>query len=1120
MELGQLASRPVNFIIPFISTLLLVTSPCLASSSFAEQVQQRESAGDLAGARTLLETQANEGNGSGAEALAEFLDRHDDPARRDAYLKWAASENDPGRQRLALRQAVLIDFMQGKKSELASDLERYRSAGGSDLAVPAEKSKSAAYATVMIPGPLSSFARMAALSTDLNPQDLLPALARNVVTNGYEASGNELLQQTEYLRLLLRYVGQARELQALAKANKIVIPNCDSEETGALLKVLGYRMRGSCGGDIVLETVNPTRAFLTVDSAFPLTQLEQDLRANHRFELPYAPTPVPVLYSANYWLSAVGRNAQSDFIEAFTSDPTLCRLYLGLSHVDSAVAEALRAQTVSAKLRLYASVLDFYGGMFQIRNGAAVLPGSPKIWGSMVGANPNNPGVFFDKLLTTDDGWMASYFDALSRLEDGPVLTYLTQPERLKRFYDALRGKITSPGPARPVFRSSTDLMLLTNALRIDTNGTPHIPGNLEVWRTLFIKHPHGKYDGKLTRAAGGWKTSDDLIEALFALSRKTADNEPLHIFLAVNDVDRRRARPLGTELAARLVNSYRAYGAQYRIFADAPNLSEASINAYLDLCAGVSDTRDSLVKADTAGTVQALVELWSILCRQNSIPADAQDAVFGKIVRPFSHLKQEFEIFAAGRAGVDALLAAAQAPATGSRQEKLMELLVGQLHAGDESAAMNPAQNFLRILDAQRLIPLDSLFAVADRLGKGDLDPKVAKTINDQLERIEEAETLHNSMSRDEKSTFAMGYWSDKHIDQERKFELDAVMKNADKKDGRSALAPFLRDTLVGFVYSYYAPAGAEILFTNPMFVRSHDFTGPESTPSFWRATEVSGTGWPASSGGKLVGSLVSLPYALAQAEQNFLTPRREQALIWADLVPQIIMNVTVTRWKDVTPDQLRWVSLHIRRGWNLLAVAALNSSAEPKIMESIGRFMTPASVQRVRGHLRDGDFAAATSQMPPSYLYALAEDARLKDIAPDIESSEISAFASRGEPELSAEAISRTFGTAKPTLTHSYRPGLLYLRTFPALMGYSSRILAETWESNNLYYAVLAEQAGIPANRLDVYVPQWNQSAIENIFATHLEDWPALIRSLNTTADNVLHRNTQRAAMAVSTN
>ena len=97
-------------------------------------------------------------------------------------------------------------------------------------------------------------------------------------------------------------------------------------------------------------------------------------------------------------------------------------------------------------------------------------------------------------------GWQVTLM-LFSRIS-GPTEAYLTQPERMKRFYDALRGKVTTPGPARPVFRSSTELMLLTSSLSITPNGEVHVPGNLEVWRTLFIKHPHGKYDGKLTRAA------------------------------------------------------------------------------------------------------------------------------------------------------------------------------------------------------------------------------------------------------------------------------------------------------------------------------------------------------------------------------------------------------------------------------------------------------------------------------------------------------------------------------------------------------------------------------------------------------------------------------------------
>ncbi len=1108
------------------STVLLslcVHAPLQAASSSADlrdQVLQHEATGDLAGAQSLLKQKAaTPGDTAGAEALAEFLDRHQSTDSRQAYLRWAAAEPNPSRKKLALRQVVLDDFENGKSADLASDLNLYREAGGNDFVAPADRARSSAYSTVMIPGPLSSFARMAALAPDLSPEELLPALARNVVTNGFEASGNELLQPTEYLRLLTRYVGQARELQALVnKDRKIVIPNCDSAQTGDLLKVIGYRMRGTCGADIVLETVNATRAFLTVDSGFPLTELEQDLRANHPFELSYAPTVVPVLYNAQYWLSAAGRNGGSDFLDSFLSDPSLCRLYLGLSHLDRQTAEVLRKQDPAAKLKVFAHVLDFYGGMFQVRNGAAVVPGSPKAWAALAGASPNNPGAFFERLLATDDGWLASYFDALSRI-DGPTAAYLTSPDRLRRFYDALRGKVTSPGPARPVFRSSTELMLLTTSLRLDSNGTPHVPGNLEVWRTLFIKHPHGKYDGKLTRSANNWKTSDDLLEALFGLSRKTVDNEPLKMFLELSDIDHNRARPLSPELVSRLLNSYRAYSAQYLVFADAPTLSEASISHYLDLFGETMSIHNVLLRADTLGTLQSLVELWRVLCRQDSIPLNKQDATFAKLIEPFGKMSGEAELFDAGRAGVTLLLTTAQAKGAGGQQERLVELLVGRL-TPEPNGLTSPAEHFLRIFDAQSLVPLDSLFALSDHLSNKPPDPKLLRAVTQQLGRLEDAESVKSSLSSQEKNFYSIGYWSERHIDQEHKLNFDDLAKNPEKKDLRGALAPLLRDTLVGLVYCYYAPPGAQILVTNPVFVRSHDFIGPEGLPAEWRGTEVAGSGWPASAGGRLTGSLVTVPYALAEAEQNFLSPRKEQALIWADLVPQMIVDVTVNRWRNVTPEQLRWVDLHLRRGRDLLAASALDPSVEPEVLQSVRRFEAPERVEAAADRLRAGDFAGAVADVPTSVLYALADDPALKSVAPDLASDQIASLAAEQRQDLSPQAISVVFGTPKPTLTHSYRPGLLYLRPFPTLMGYSSRILAESWESNNLYFAALADEAGVPVDQLDAFIPEWNRSAIENIFATHLEDWPAILRSLQTVGKEVREHENSNVSLARSEN
>ncbi len=1083
----------------------LISGILLFLGSVAVQADDLNAA--LASQRAQLEERARDSKSPEAQAaLATFLDRHRLPGSREAYLQWASVEHDPARKQLALRQAVLDDALDRKTEQLDEDLKAYRAAGGSDFPgrarLPGDVS---VYSTTSIPGPLSSFARMAALSPDLAPEDLLLALARNVVTNGYQAiSANESLEATEYLKLVIRYIGQARELEQMAgSANKIVIPSCDSEQTGDLLKILGYRMRGSCGTDVVLETVNPTKAFLTVDSGFPLSQLEQDLRANRRFELPYAPTPVPVLYTTSYWLGALGRE-NGNFIDAFLSDPSICRLYLGLAKLDRPTAAAMRKQTTAQKLKVYAHVLDFYGSMFEIRNGVAIVPGSPKAWESLVGVSPTNGAAFYEKLLTVDDGWMASYYDAFARLDpDSATGRYLTEPERMKRFYFALKGRVTTPGPARPVFRSTTDLMLLTTGLRMDSNGQPHIPGGIEVWRTLFLKHPHGKYDGKLTRAASNWRSADDVLEALFALCRKAVENEPLKIFLALNDVDRRRPNPISPALAQRLANNYGTSRAQYSIFAELPLLSEDSINKYLDLEPELNSIHDALTRADAVGSVQALVGMLQIFCRQGTIAASDQDRTFSSLVDLFLKARQQSEIFDAGRAGVNLLFTSAHVSAAGSTQDRMVELLVGLPVLN--VTPVSPGENFVRVFDAQRLIPLDTLFAVADRLGKSTGDTKAIATLNSQLARFEDVQSLRSSLSNAEKSLLALGYWSERHIEQERKLNLDALVKNADKKDARGAMLPFLRDTLVGLLYAYYAPPGAQLLITNPLFVRNHDFIGTQSLPMSWHVTEIVGSGWPASAGGRLMGSMCGLAYTLAEAEQNFLTPSREQALIWGDLVPQMIVNVTVQRWRYITPQQLRYVALQISRGQDLVAAAAVDPTIEDQVLASLSHFAPPARVEQVADKLAIGDVPAAIGQVLPSELFGLASDPALHSVAPDQASVEVAQLVSAAGASLDRYHISLLFGTPKPTLTHSMQPELLNLRTFPTLMGYSSRILAETWESNSLYYAALADELGVPASQLDSYVPDWTRSTIENIFATHLEDWPALLRSLRTTGDQI---------------
>ena len=1117
--------------------LLVIFALTYVCSAFQGQqvpdsVRKMELSGDTMGARAALaRAVASSPNSIPAlTAYAEFLDRYGDPGCREAYVKLLAvlrTAGDTARTGMIAGRLASLDLLAGDREAASRDLDTYHSGTGRNpnlgtpAAAPGPKDPKL---TASIAGPLRSFARMAAISPDAAPEEVLPALARNVVTNGYQAShSNDALEQTEYLKLVHRYLSQAHELAKLAGDQQVIkIENCESTTVGELIRILGFRMRGGCGSEVVLETVNAARAFLTTDSGFPVNDLEQALRTNRPFSYDYHSAQVSVIFGPEYWMGSAKEPV--DFIETFLSDPSICRLYLGLSKLDRETAEALRKNDTYPRLKAYAHVLDFFGGMFEIRDGKAVIPGgqrSSAAWAELAGAPPDKGAEFFDKLMSKDDGWLASLYDALARIH-GPVQEYLTDPVRMKRFYTAVRGRITTPGPARPVFRSNTDMMLLTTRLRLNADGKPHIPGNLEVWKNLFINHPQGKYDGKLTRLATTWKEPDDVLEALFALCRKAVENEPLKIFMAISDLDRNRVAPLEAATVDRLARDYRNYGSQYSVFSESRSLSDKSINQFLDTAESMNKIGNPLFRSDVAGSFQSLVGLWQIFVRQQTIPQRQADAVFSGIVGSFAQLRTERDLFDSSRNGVKLLLGAAPArsgPAV-APQERMIDLLAGAAESDNAEARDSVEQEIARIMEAQRIISMDTLFQLADHIdgiAKGEkLNPAMVAKLS---ARISEIQLPRAALTANEKNAMGFGYWTDRHIEAERKLNLRAAIEKAGAdqeklKDVRGLMAPLLRDTLLAFNYAHYAPPGAQILYTNPVFVRSHDFLGMQGSSHTWRPTETYGTGWPSNAGGRLVGSLSSLPYALAEAEQNFLVPAQTQALIWGDLVPQMILSAKIPRWWNITPPQIHWVGLHLRYGRELMAEAAFDTELRGQFLEALGLFAAPARTATVARLLEEGNVKEALDRVTPSELFSVARELAPKRTGdPSCLLAEMKQLA-ESSVGVNYTNISRAFGTPKPTLANSWEPDLENLRTFPALMGYSSRIMAESWESNTLYWVALADELSMPPAELNVRIPEWTQKLVEQIFASHLEDWPALLKSLRVVGDDVRARS--RAAMA----
>ncbi len=1110
---------------------VIAAFPAVQAQDVVREARQLESAGEAAKAEQFLRRAAlsPEAGAAVLEAYAGFLESHGDAGARTAYERLLAvtqRTSDGVRRRAAARQLVILSLVAGDDAAASRYLQQYRESGGTDWAQAALDRPRAPLApaqTVDIPGPLGSFKRMAAISADVTEEGILTALARNVVLNGYQAgTGKEGLLPTEYLKLLTRYVSQARELEKLTGPdNNIRVESCDSTQAGDLLRTLGYRMRGGCGSEVVLETVNASRAFLTIDSGFPLAELEQALRTNRPFVYDYRPSRVPVTAGAEYWMPAKGRQTDQ-FIDVFLADPSLCRLYLGLSKPDPGTAEELRKNIPMDRLKAFAHVLDFFGSMFEIREGRAVVPGgarSARMWEEMVGTSPNQGARFFERLVSRDDGWMASYFDALSRL-NGPVQDYLTEPDRMKRFYQAIRGRVTSPGPARPVFQSNTDMLLLTTRLRLEPDGQPHVPGGLDVWKKLFTEQPSRKYDAKLSRQAPSWREPDDVLEALFALCRRSVENEPLKVFMALSDLNRNRAQPLAAATVDRLARSYGKYGGQYQIFSEVPTLSDKVILQFLDAADAIDRIGNQELRTDTLGTFQALVGLWQIFCRQGSIQQADADAALSNILSDFTQVRTSPELFNAGRSGVTVLLKATLTAEGADVQQRLIDLLAGAAPPASAELHDQAAAEMVAYIEAQRLVPLTLLFEVADQaegLARGE---KLNTAVIGRLAtRLAEIESPRSPLSSAEKNSLQSGYWPERHIETQRRLNIRSIIAKAGQdpaklRDVRGYLTPMLRDTLVGLNYVYFAPPGAELLRSGTSFVRSHDFLGEASSRGSWSTTTPIGGGWPTSAGGRLAGSLSGLPYALAQAEQNFLIPDREQALIWGDLVPQLILSAKVPRWWNVSPAQMHWVGLQLRYAASLVAESALDAGVRAQLLEILSRQAAPARVYRFSRLLDRANVAAALDEITPSEQFLLAKEMLAQRPDPDdVLATRIRQMSAEAPGQLDYAAISRAFGTPKPTLTGSYRPELLYLRTFPTLMGYSSRILAESWESNTLYWAALADEVYLPPAQLNISVPEWTRQAVERIFASHLEDWPAVLASLRYVGEEVRRKARQSA-------
>jgi hypothetical protein len=203
---------------------------------------------------------------------------------------------------------------------------------------------------------------------------------------------------------------------------------------------------------------------------------------------------------------------------------------------------------------------------------------------------------------------------------------------------------------------------------------------------------------------------------------------------------------------------------------------------------------------------------------------------------------------------------------ASGNRnlsQDQIVDLLAGPVRNDREGQRVHHdlAEKIHAVLEDQRLVPLDTLFGLYDGMNDMAHGAAVGASLLPLAEGLREFEMPRAIFTQGEKSSWAPVVYSSRHAELQVRTDLARILRASPSpsqlETARGQLTPFLRDTLVGLIYAYYEPPGAEVLHNNPLFVRSHDFSSisVQGAQETWGVPRLIGVGATAGGGAYLLG-------------------------------------------------------------------------------------------------------------------------------------------------------------------------------------------------------------------------------------------------------------------------
>jgi hypothetical protein len=210
--------------------------------------------------------------------------------------------------------------------------------------------------------------------------------------------------------------------------------------------------------------------------------------------------------------------------------------------------------------------------------------------------------------------------------------------------------------------------------------------------------------------------------------------------------------------------------------------------------------------------------------------------------------------------------------------------------------------------------------------------------------------------------------------------------------------------------------------------------------------------------------------------------------------------------RWWNVSKTELHLAALYQQTGEELLAGSARNPELRAQVTSIFSDRMSPVRLESMKQALEEPqNVNSLISQMLPSDVFYLAVEYRKRYPSQSANwgpvGRELDDLCQRYPSDASLERLSADFGAPHPAFNQTNSSSLLNVKAISTIVGSGGMIFAESWESNNLYWARLANDMGFSPVELNLLVPELTRNMVANIFASNIDDWPALLRAMQQT-------------------